>query len=373
MISILVASDKFKGSLSAVEVCYAVKQGLLDSGIQHTLTMIPMADGGEGTCDLLTHYHKGIKHITEVNGPLFTPVRAAYGISGDGTTAFIEMAQASGMQLTDRKNRDPLSTSTFGTGELICKAIEHGVDTIILGIGGSATNDAGIGMAAALGYEFFDGANNSLKPVGRNLIHLRSISNKNVLPGLQKIKFVVLCDVANPLHGSQGAAYVYGPQKGAASGDLPLLDFGLKNFETVASHFFPMPVNFPGAGAAGGLGAGAKVFLHATLHRGMDYITETTGLIKKIQAANSVITGEGKLDEQSLSGKVVMEVSRLALQMQKPVIVICGKNELPDSVTKSMGIDTVLSLTAENIPEEEAMREASTLIKEKITRHFADL
>jgi glycerate kinase len=372
MVNILVAPDKFKGSLSAMEVCQAVEQGLLESGIKHTLTAVPLADGGEGTFDLLLHYFKGTRYPVTVTGPLFHPVSASYGISQNRTTALIEMASASGLQLMDVDKRNPLYTTTYGTGELIRKAIDRGVRTIILGIGGSATNDAGIGMAAALGYEFFDNTHHILKPVGENLLRLHTISDKNVSPALRKVEFIVLCDVTNPLHGRQGAAYVYGPQKGATSETIPLLDAGLRNFEAIAKDFFKRNIDFPGAGAAGGLGAGTRLFLDAELHKGIDYILRATSLEKKIQHSDLVITGEGKLDTQSLSGKVVMEVTRLAASLQKPVIVICGKNELSDADTFRSGIRSVLSLTDKDTSEKQAMAHAFNLIKNRVARYFSD-
>jgi glycerate kinase len=372
MVNILVAPDKFKGSLSATEVCQAVKEGLSQSGIRHTLTEVPLADGGEGTFDLLLHYFNGTRHSATVSGPLFHPVQAEYGISEDATTAWIEMASASGLQLIDGDKRNPLYTTTYGTGELISKAIDHGVKTIVLGIGGSATNDAGIGMASALGYAFLDRNHHVLKPIGKSLLQLKTISDKNVLPAVRKIEFIVLCDVTNPLHGSQGAAYVYGPQKGATSETIPLLDTGLKNFETVAKEVFKTDADFPGAGAAGGLGAGTRLFLNAHLHNGIDYIMKATALEKKIQHSDLVITGEGKLDTQSLSGKVVMEVSRLAFSSQKPVVVICGKNELTDADTSRRGIRHVLSLMDKDTPEKQAMIHAFDLIKNRVARYFSE-
>jgi glycerate kinase len=373
MVNILIAPDKFKGSLSALEVCRAVSEGLVQSQIKHAVTMVPLADGGEGTFDLLTQQSNGVRHTAWVNDPLFQPREASFGISGDGTTAFIEMAQASGLQLIAAEKRNPLNTSTFGTGELIRAAMNMGVTTLVLGIGGSATNDAGIGMAAALGYEFFDSGHQLLKPVGSNLIHLHSIHNGHVPSSLKNLRVIVLCDVTNPLHGEQGAAFVYAPQKGASAGAVKLLDEGLRNFETAASRFFKTDLNFPGAGAAGGLGAGCKVFLKATFFKGIDYIFKTTDLEKKMEAADIVITGEGKLDGQSLSGKVVMEVSKMASRLQKPVIAICGKNELPDSAIAHAGIQSVLSLMSGEVTDSEAMKNARDLIKKRVVSHFSSV
>jgi glycerate 2-kinase len=370
MVNIVVAPDKFKGSLTAKEVCQAVADALTDARIQHTLAMIPMADGGEGTSEILTTFFKGTKITVAVSDPLNNSVDASYGISGDGTTAFIEMAQASGLQLLAPEKRNPLLTSTVGTGELIRDAILRGVKNIVLGIGGSATNDAGIGMAAALGFAFLDKQGNSLTPVGQNLIHLHEIRSTNVLPALQQVSVVVLCDVTNPLHGKNGAAHVYGPQKGASEEAVITLDLGLRNFERIAFETFSMAANFPGAGAAGGLGAGAKLFLNATLCSGIDYLVRAMDVDKKIANANVVITGEGKLDPQSLSGKVVFEITTLARRFNKPVIVICGRNELPEHIIAEHGIKAVISLVTDETPESEAMYNASGLLRKRLTQFF---
>ena len=369
MIKILIAPDKFKGSLTAEQVCSAIEDGLNQKNTTLKITSVPLADGGEGTCELLTRYTKGHKIEMWVNDPLLNPTKAGYGISNDGTTAFIEMAAASGLQLLKQADRNPLYTTTYGTGELIKDALDRGVEKIILGIGGSATTDAGIGMAAALGYEFYDAAGNSLTPIGINLNHLRSIKAARVHPRLREVNFVTLCDVNNPLFGPEGAAFVYGPQKGADQKTVHLLDDGLRNFARVVETSFKTSVNFPGAGAAGGLGAGSKIFLNASIRKGIDYIIEATLLKEKIKDADIIITGEGKIDAQSLSGKVVMEVSHLASQFDRPVYVICGVCELnPEDLLKA-GIDHLLSLVDHETTAVEAMTHAAELIKRKIANY----
>ncbi|MEQ1588006.1 MAG: glycerate kinase, partial [Cyclobacteriaceae bacterium] len=231
--TILIAPDKFKGSLSAKGVCEAVRTGLLKLDPSLSIITVPLADGGEGTSELLTINSRGSVINCSVSDPLFRKVNASYGISGDGTTAFIEMASASGLHLLTKEERNPLNTTTYGTGELIKDAIERGVNKIILAIGGSATNDAGIGMAAALGMKFIDKNGNELQPIGSNLIHIHSIVDAHFLPKKNKIQFVVLCDVDNELYGPSGAAFVYGPQKGADAQTVQLLDQGLKHFASV--------------------------------------------------------------------------------------------------------------------------------------------
>lgn len=368
----IVCPDKFKGSLNAREVCNAIKEGVLrvfpDAGVQS----YPMADGGEGTCGLLTELHHGRVVRMEVSGPLFTPVVAHYGISGNGDIAFIEMAEASGLTLLTPSERDPLLATTFGTGELIADAIRRKVKTIVLGLGGSATNDAGIGMAAALGFSFLDAAGKPLKPIGENLIRIHQVETRDVNPGLKNTSVVALCDVTNPLFGPEGAAFVYGPQKGGAESQLQLLDAGLRNFARVVNNLFMMSVDFPGAGAAGGLGAGARVFLGARVKQGVKYLMESCDLASKISDADVVITGEGKIDEQTFSGKVVSEILNLAQAVAKPVVVVCGKSDLKPDLIRSKGINALVTLVDENTSEQSAMEDARAHITEKIASLFRD-
>ena len=363
--NILIAPDKFKGSLTAIEVCDAIRSGLLQTHPSFNTISIPMADGGEGTCELLTQYFNGDSISIEVTGPTFEKIKADYGISKDGSTAFIEMAKASGLQLLKQENRNPLFTTTLGTGELIKDALDRGVKKILMGIGGSGTNDAGIGMAQALGFDFLDSNNNSLKPTGENLIQLHSIGTDHIHPRIKEVEFTALCDVDNPLFGTKGAAYVYAPQKGANEQAVKLLDDGLRNFEDVVQKTFKISANFPGAGAGGGLPGGAKAFLNITVHRGMDYIIKATGLEEKIKQADLIITGEGKMDEQTLAGKVVMEIGMMGLKYNKRVIAITGKCELPTQDVQKIGIASVISLVDQDVSEKEAMTSAYRLITEK--------
>lgn len=249
MIRVLIAPDKFKGSLTAHQVCVAIREGLLIRNPEIIVECVPLADGGEGTAALLTQYFGGTMIQAEVQGPRFEPIVSYYGESKNGTTAFIEMATASGLQLLEPSKRNPLETTTFGTGQLIADAIDRGVSKIILGIGGSSTNDAGIGMAAALGFTFLDEDGNILPPVGKSLNRLRIVREDKVHPRLKNTEFITLCDVTNPLYGPEGAAFVYAPQKGASAEDVLTLDEGLKNFESVISRQYSAEVNFPGAGA----------------------------------------------------------------------------------------------------------------------------
>jgi len=363
--NILVVPDKFKGSLTAIEVCEAIKFGLLQADPVHQITAIPMADGGEGTCELLTRYFEGDTLSLHITGPDFVKIKSEYGISKDGTIAFIEMAKASGLQLLKKENRNPLFTTTVGTGELIKNALDRGVKKILLGIGGSGTNDAGIGMAHALGFDFFDANNDVLKPTGENLIRLHSIGSNHIHPRIREVECMALCDVDNPLFGPKGAAYVYAPQKGANEKAVAFLDEGLRNFEAVIQKTFNVSANFPGAGAGGGLPGGAKAFLNITIHRGMDYIINATDLENKIQRADLIITGEGKIDQQTLAGKVVMEIGKLGLKYKKQVVAVSGKCELGTSELQKIGIRKVICLMDNEVSENEAIKNAYHLIQEK--------
>ncbi|MEO5603503.1 MAG: glycerate kinase [Cyclobacteriaceae bacterium] len=364
--NILIAPDKFKGSLNAREICESISHGILEINPEAIVDKVPLADGGEGTCDLLTEWHAGKKIDLTVQGPLFTPVSAHYGISKDGDVAFIEMAVASGLTLLGVSERDPLLTTTLGTGEMIVDALNRGVKKIILGIGGSASNDAGIGMATALGFICQDFEGTPLKPTGENLIHLHKIQFKNIHPRLRNVQVVALCDVSNPLFGPDGAAYVYGPQKGADMKAVQLLDAGLRNFRRVIHKNLGSSVDFAGAGAAGGLGAGAKVFLGATMEKGISHMIRTTHLEERIKKADFVITGEGKIDRQTFSGKVVSEVARLAHEAGKGVIAICGKCDLSEEEMSAQGFKKVISLVDNHTTSETAIQHASAIITRKI-------
>lgn len=370
---ILICPDKFKGSLDARQVCDAITRGIHSIQPDSSIEAIPLADGGEGTCALLTEWNEGKKMTVQVHGPLFREVTAKYGLSNDGQTAFIEMAEASGLTLLSESERDPLLTTSLGTGELISNALDQGVSQVILGIGGSATNDAGMGMASGLGYKFYGADKELLKPIGENLIHLRYINSDGIHPRLNKVKFIVLCDVTNPLYGPEGAAYVYGPQKGADGVAIDLLDAGLRNFRRVIQRYSRVSVDFPGAGAAGGMGAGGKVFLNASIQKGINYVIEHTGLEEKVRQADVIITGEGRIDKQTFSGKVVHAIIKLADKAEKPVIIVCGICELSESEKKILGVKRIISLVDDDITPESAIQNAAAIITRKVTEECKKL
>ncbi len=360
---VLIAPDKFKGSLTATEVAGCVKRALLAFHPTLHTTLRPVADGGEGTAELLTTATKGHLRTIRVNDPLFRPIKATYGISGDGRTAFVEMAQASGLNLLKINERNPLVASTFGTGELIRDAIDRGVREVVLCIGGSATTDAGIGMASALGYEFLDKNNTPLRPIGQSMQDVDRIRRVSFDVNLRDVKFRVACDVENPLYGLNGAAYIYGPQKGASPPMVRELDRGLRAIDHVLKRDFGIDeANQPGSGAAGGLGYGARVFLKATFQNGFDLVSEVLDMAGEISRTDLIITGEGSLDEQTMSGKVVAGLTRLAEPHKIPVVAFCGRLTLNQEQLNQLGLLEAIPITPLSMPLDEAMIQALTLL-----------
>lgn len=360
--TILLAPDKFRGSLTAIEVCEAMREGIRMVNPDIEIIAVPMADGGEGTAEILTYNAGGKMLSCEVFDPLNRPIDAAFGISANQKTAYIEMATASGLRLLQKHEQNPLKTTTYGTGQLIQKVIEMGVEHIILGIGGSATNDAGIGMAAVLGWVFLDKNGNELAPCGENLIQIEKIIRPQ---NEAKIKVEVACDVTNLLHGPTGAAYVYAPQKGATPEMVLELDNGLRHFAAVVHRDFGLDLNVAGAGAAGGLGAGALFFLNATLKSGIEIVMEETHFEEKLAKADLVITGEGKIDEQTLQGKLISGIGLAAQRRAKPAAALCGTISVPPSELTMIGIVYVASVINKPMTLDEALTTAFQAVKEK--------
>jgi len=322
---ILIAPDKFKGSLTAEEVAEAIAEGIRSTNPDHEVIKFPLADGGDGTASILTNHFEGTFIKIHVHDPLFNMIEAVYGYAGAIKTAFIEMSAASGLRLIPKEIQNPLYTTTLGTGEMIRDAISRGARKIILGIGGSATTDAGIGMASALGYKFLDRYGTELKPVGENLEFIHAIDDSDLFFDPAGIDVRVACDVDNPLYGKNGAAYVYSPQKGATPAIVEQLDKGLRNFAKSVIEKYEKDVSqFPGAGASGGLGAGAVIFLNARLISGIKLVMDITKFGDHLKTSNMVITGEGKIDEQSFQGKVIDGVTELAKKYNVPVMAVCG-------------------------------------------------
>ena len=352
---ILIAPDKFKGSLSAQEVCVALSKGLKNANPNIEIITRPMADGGDGSLKVLAHY-VDLKTITlEVEDPLFRPIDASYSMAGN--TAYIEMAAASGLALLKEKERNCMETSSFGTGELILDAIRKGATTIYLFIGGSATNDGGMGIAAALGWSFYNKNGELLVPTGENLRAVTKIDGSFLFYKPAKVNFKVICDVNNPFYGENGAAYVYAPQKGASPDEVKILDDGLRNLtEQLKAGNHREISNIPGAGAAGGVGGGAIAFLDAELVSGISTFLEITALEKEIDSCDLVITGEGKLDVQTEQGKVISGVCELAAKYDKRVIAVCGDADLP--ISKSLKIQQIYTVLSKAHSIAEAMEKA---------------
>jgi glycerate kinase len=330
-VRVLVAPDKFKETLTAAQAARAIAAGFRRAIPKAEVETVPIADGGEGTLDALVAALDGERHRLRVSGPLEDAVDAEFAVARtpDGSLGVVEMARASGLALLSEGRRDPKRTSTRGTGELIRAAASVGVDRILVCIGGSATNDAGAGMAQALGVRLVDESGRDLPPGGAALRRLARIDMSGLDPAVRRVHFVVASDVDNPLVGPSGASAVYGPQKGASPEDVALLDEGLRHFAAVVHRDLGIDLReVPGAGAAGGLGGGLIAFLGARLRPGVDVVMEAVHLRERLEGVDVVVTGEGRFDEQSLRGKGPAGVLRVAAEMRVPAIVLCGEATL---------------------------------------------
>lgn len=342
---IVIAPDSYKESLSAIDVAAAIEAGFREIYPEAEYVTMPVADGGEGTVDAMVAATNGVKMSVFVTGPTGKPVIAELGLLNHQQCAVIEMAAASGLARIAVAERDPLVTTTYGTGEMIRAALDLGIHQFIIGIGGSATNDGGAGMLQALGYRLLDKQGHEIARGGAGLSALASIDQTQVDPRLQHCHFKVACDVTNPLTGPAGAAYVFGPQKGADAAMVALLDNNLKHYARIVAQASGTDVEFvPGAGAAGGMGAALLAFMKAELHSGIDIVIEALGLESSIAAADLVITGEGRLDSQTINGKVPVGVARMAKRYGKPVIAIAGSLSPDVSVVYDHGIDSAFSV-----------------------------
>lgn len=372
---IVLAPDKFKGALSSLEFCRIFKKGFSEVWPEANIISKPMADGGDGTLEVINHYLHAKRRSLQVNDPLFRPLEGHYSINPSTKIAYIEMAIASGLECLHPEERNCMLTTTLGTGELIRDAIHQGAKHIILGIGGSATNDAGMGMAQALGYRFLDRQGKELAPIGKNLVRVYSIQSPEEKIW-RRVRLEVACDVENPLFGPQGAAYVYGPQKGANSTEIAHLDQGLQNFANLIENTAGIDVQqLPGAGAAGGLGAGLVGFIGAELVSGFSVIAARADLEESCAEANWIVTGEGQLDSQTLSGKTIAGVWAIAQKHQIPLAAFCGRmelaaGELPFAYSQAItppGIPSTVALEkAPHYLEQEAHKFAIKLKQESI-------
>lgn len=360
---ILIASDSFKGSATTMEVADCIEKGILGICPELEIIKLPMADGGEGTVETLVAGMDGDLVHLEVRGPLGDKVQAKYGIIQDDT-AIIEMAEASGLVLVEEERRNPLLASTYGTGELILSSLERGLKRIYVGIGGSATNDGGMGMAKALGYSFLDREGKELPEGGGALGELESIDRSNVTPLLEDAEITVMCDVENPLYGPDGAAFVYGPQKGADPEMVQLLDRNLRHFAEVLKRDMNVEIaDIPGSGAAGGLGGGLMAFCRAELKPGIEMVLDVQRFGDLLLEVDLVITGEGRIDGQSVKGKVPAGIARRAKRLEKPVIAIAGGIGEGAEGLYEMGVDLILPIVERPMDLKDAMKDAKVLLE----------
>ena len=366
---VVIAPDSYKGCLSALEVAKAMERGVLSVFPSAEVRKIPIADGGEGTVAALVTATNGQLRQAEVTDPLGNKISAHWGVLGDGRTAVIEMAAASGLPLVPKEKRDPRVTTTYGTGELIKAALAEGLAKIIIGIGGSATNDGGTGMARALGVRFLDAAGQEVAAGGGSLAEICQIDATGLDPRLKNTEIVVACDVDNPLCGTRGASAVFGPQKGATPEMVQQLDAGLAKYASCARQATGRDVaEKAGAGAAGGLGAGLMFFTPAQLKPGVEIVLDAVGFSDIVRDADFVITGEGRTDFQTAFGKAPVGVAKVAKTHGAPVFCISGGlGEGADDVL-AQGIDAVMSICDRPLSLEECMAAAAQLIEPAAAR-----
>ena len=371
---IVIAPDSFKESLTAKQVCLAIEAGFKRVFPEATYCLVPAADGGEGTVQSLVDATNGKIINLSVSGPLGVSVQAFYGLLGNEShTAVIEMAAASGLHHVQPDLRDPKKTSSYGTGELIKAALDQGVKKIIIGLGGSATNDGGIGMLAALGVIFTDEKNKLIEANGAGLQKIKNININALDARLQKCEILVACDVDNPLCGEFGASQVFGPQKGASKDDIQYLDRGLKNYSECIKQQFNIDVmNKAGSGAAGGMGAALMAFMQAQLKPGIDLVLEAVQLTNQLHDADLVLTGEGRIDSQTIYGKTPMGVAKLAKQFNLPVIGVAGSLGENHQAVYGCGIDAVFAAVPGAMTLEKAFSDANTNV-ENVAENIAKL
>jgi len=371
---VVVAPDKFKGSLTAPDAARAMARGVVAAEAQARVDPVPMADGGEGTVDALVQATGGTIREAVVAGPLGTPVRARFGLLGGGGTAVIEMAEASGLMLVPPDRRDPTIATTRGTGELILAALGLGVGSIVLGIGGSATNDGGAGLAQALGARLLDDRGREVPPGGGSLDRIDRIDPSGLDPRLARVTIRVACDVANPLCGPTGASAVYGPQKGATPEMIRRLDSALAHYARIIGRDLGRSVaDLPGAGAAGGLGAGLVAFAGGVLLPGIDLVVDAVGLASRLGGADLCLTGEGSIDASSGFGKTAVGVARLARSLGVPCLALAGSIGAGARGVLDEGIGAYQSIAPGPGPLVEAFSEAGPRLEratEQVVRAF---
>jgi glycerate kinase len=368
-VKIVVAPQSFKGSLDAPEVAHSIGRGVRQVFHDAELVLLPVADGGEGTVRALVESSGGRTVTSQVLDPLEKPVNATWGLLGNGDVAVVEMAAASGLPLLRREERNPMRTTSYGTGELIRHALDHGIRKLIVGIGGSATNDGGAGMAEALGVRFLDAQGKPLPRGGAALRYLDRIDASDLDPRLRDVEVQVACDVNNPLCGPTGATQVYGPQKGADARMIKELDASLDRYAQIIKRDLGKDVcDVPGAGAAGGLGAALLAFADAQLRSGVEIVFQAIGLQAALEGADLVFTGEGRMDSQDIYGKAPMEVAKLAHRLGIPTVAVVGSTGRDYKVVFDHGLDAVIGTVNRPMPLERAYSETPRLVTEAAMR-----
>ena len=363
---LIIAPDKFKGSMSAPEAAEQIKKAAANVLPGAKLVLLPLSDGGEGLVDSLAGRNRDNLQTSTVTGPLGKPVEAVWGLTDEGNTSVIEMAAASGLHLIPEAEKNPFFTSTYGTGELIKASLDHGCSRLIIGIGGSATNDGGAGMAQALGAKFYDRFGKELETGGVALEKLEKIDISGLDPRLRQVETLVACDVNNPLTGQSGASHVYGPQKGATPEMVQQLDRALQNYARVIKKDLGLEVNeIPGSGAAGGLGAGLITFLGAELRSGIELVLDALKIDQYLPGTDLLITGEGKLDGQSAHGKAPVGVARRAAKYNVPVIALAGSLEGDLDVFHREGITACFAVADGPLSLEESISRGPELLEIK--------
>lgn len=337
---IIISPDKFKGSLNSDQVSLAMLKAVEEIFPNKSKETIKLADGGEGTAEILGKYFNSKQQTVQVSNPVFVKTNANYYINKKERTAFIDISSVSGLGLLTVSERNPLLTSSFGTGELILDALNQNCKLIYLCLGGSATTDAGIGIASALGFKFLNKKNEILPPIGSSLLNIYKIDSSDVNKNINKVSFKALCDVSNKLYGSTGAAKVYSAQKGANSDQIVQLDSGLKHFSEIIKKHYNFDISkLESGGAAGGVGAGLKVFFNAELLPGFQTVVKLTNFENRIKDAELILSGEGKLDKQTLSGKLIKGISGIAKEQKIKFGVICGSSTLTKSKIDTLNIN----------------------------------
>ncbi|ENF6040536.1 glycerate kinase [Citrobacter amalonaticus] len=361
---IVIAPDSYKESLSALEVANAIEQGFREIWPDADYVKLPVADGGEGTVEAMVAATAGRIVDVDVTGPLGKTVTAFFGLSGDERTAFIEMAAASGLEQVPVALRDPLKTTSWGTGELIRHALDAGVDHIIIGLGGSATNDGGAGMVQALGAKLLDARQNEIGKGGAALDALTRIDISQLDPRLAACRIEVACDVTNPLTGKEGASAVFGPQKGATVETIDRLDTALVHYAQIIARDLEVDVlELAGGGAAGGMGAALYAFCGAQLRRGIEIVTDALQLDACVADADLVVTGEGRMDSQTIHGKVPVGVAKVAKRYHKPVIGIAGSLTADVGIVHEHGLDAVFSVIYTICTLDDALKNAAENVR----------